>query len=119
MKPLIAFMMLGIAAFAQTTTVDAVQQATVGAKQLRAVMNDPDSFVIDRVVVRTDKSGAVKANKRGQAHICYEVRGRNAFGGMVQNKYVFDGGRLLETYGDVYTCKETLDITSSVKAALQ
>lgn len=118
--PIIALLFTA-AAVAQSST-DAVKQAVAGATQIRALVNDPDSLVFDRIVVRTDKDGAVKTNKQGWAHICYEVRARNGFGGMGSSKFIFDDGRFNLVGSDVQDgvpCKETKDITADVKAVIQ
>ena len=59
---------------ASTPTKPEVAQALRGAVALQDTMRDPDSFVIEKVFILT--------NKKGYQSTCYEYRSRNGFGGM-------------------------------------
>lgn len=72
----ITLLLLSALAFQSTSTPTEpeVAQALRGAVALQDTMRDPDSLVIEKVFILT--------NKKGVQITCYEYRARNRFGGM-------------------------------------
>lgn len=114
-------------------TPEVVQRAVAGVSDLRGMMRDPDSFVLEQVFLResTDKY-AKDANSQPPA-FCYFFRSHNAMGG-----YGYTGEAVLDSKGkldildandpnrskvyiDMMTCtqkRRLADITTQVNEAL-
>src|ERR1700751_3422657 len=99
MKPTFASLLLLIAAAASAQNgadVDpaVIQRAGDGAVQLRSMMKDPKSFVLEQVY-------QLKPDKKGRYEICYFYNARNSFGGYGNN-----GEALLLKNGTIYDIDE-------------